>query len=75
MNVLYSCQCTDGKDREVVVPDRVPDTDILAWMPVVQQCVGYDHWARSPHCPSGVCDLKIPIDDGEAGIGVKATRQ
>jgi hypothetical protein len=74
MIVLYKCSC-HASEREVCVPDRVPDTDILEWMEIVQGCIGYDHKARSPHCRASKVEYaKIPIEEDQS-IGVKATRQ
>jgi hypothetical protein len=71
MNVIYKCRCFE-REREVVVPNRVPDTPIEAWMGVVTECLSYDHTMRSPLCRATEMEyVKIPVSPGVEGLGEK----
>jgi hypothetical protein len=68
VTVLYSCTPCATRDREVVVRQRGPDEDVVAWVNHVRDCVGADHATFSPLCVSPTCDLKIPLPK-DARIG------
>ena len=71
MEIVYTCSCT-REEITVTVPYRVGGTDILAWMGVIQRCIGYDHSARSPTCLKTTVEYaKIPIVDHAAPVGEK----
>lgn len=75
MNILYKCFCMTA-EVEVAVPDRLPETDILDWMEIVQECLAADHAKRSPLCQSDKAEYaKIPFDEHGPGIGVKPSLQ
>ena len=55
------------------MPDRVPESDIKAYMNVVAHCISYDHRARSRDCPRTKMEYaKIPMDNPD-GIGIPVT--
>lgn len=69
MNVLYKCGCFKV-ERTLCVPDRVPNSDLMAWMGLVQNCLAYDHGTRNPECMATKMEyLKIPVDKEAHGIG------
>jgi len=67
MKITYKCKCQDH-ERHVSVPDRVPNTDLMKWMNLVQMCIGYDHSTSSPACFTSTVEYaKIPVEGD--GIG------
>lgn len=75
MEVKYKCRCMK-EEATVLVPDRHKNSDLMRWMSIVQQCLGYDHSARSPQCRSREMEYaKIPFTDGSEGVGIPPTKQ
>lgn len=68
----YSCSICGLKDAKFSVRYRRKDENILHWMEhAVQPAMGRDHSRRKPLCPSLVADVKMPVEDGAPGIGMK----
>jgi hypothetical protein len=73
--ILYKCKCM-AAEASVEVPDRPAGGDLMLWMNVVQGTLGLDHSARSPRCLAAEMEyVKIPVDDGADGIGMKRPLQ
>lgn len=74
MKILYKCSCC--AERELVVTDRVKDTDIQIWMEsIVSPCLAYDHSMRSPLCRAGKTEyIKIPFGEDGSQVGVPITK-
>lgn len=71
MKIFYKCRCI-AAEVEIVVPDRLPGSDIADWMGAVQACLGMDHRARSPRCMASALEYaKIPYEGGEVGTPVR----
>lgn len=77
MNIQYRCRCTKGAVRDIVVTDRVPNTDLGVWMQmVVQPSVSYDHMVRSPLCRSASMEeVRIPTNVETGEVGSAPTKQ
>lgn len=75
MLVKYKCRCMRA-EREIVVTDRVKDSDIGMWMNLVlQPSVTYDHNSTKPLCINPVMDyVKIPVDEESGQVGVPEVR-
>lgn len=67
IRVLYSCPGCGLIKASVEVPARAPGVGLVGWVELVMELVGASHRRRSPACPSGTCDLMIPVDDGPVG--------
>lgn len=65
MIIQYHCRgcCKKDEWRDVIVPERIGNTDLGAWMEVVRHCVTYHHSFTVAICRLQACDLKIPVPD------------
>lgn len=72
IGVRYKCTCM-GVEAEVEIPSRYRDTGIEDWMNLVQHCLTIHHTAHSPLCQLVTTEyIKIPYDEKEPGVGMKA---
>ena len=74
ITVLYSCESCGLKDREVIVPERDPDDDVVKYVrEIIMECVGADHSTTSPSCrATHLANLKIPYDpNSNLPVGVR----
>lgn len=64
ITVKYTCEACGLKDRDVIVPEREGDEDVVHYVrDVIGACVGEDHARTSPQCQAKtITNLKIPID-------------
>lgn len=76
ITVLYTCAECGLTDRPVIVPERDPAEDVVAYVKEkVAACVTEDHRRVSPRCRAqSLTNLKIPVDPNnpDAPIGAKA---
>lgn len=77
MKILYRCRCFGKKDEkaEVIVPDRIGETDLGAWMDVAGQCIKYHHDFTRPLCVSRKCDVFIPVTDETKPLGSESSHE
>jgi len=64
IRVRYSCKGCGLEKVSVEVPARV-DEDIITWIEQTGLYVAHSHRQQSPHCPSNVCDLMVPLHDNQ----------
>lgn len=74
INVEYSCEPCGVVWRPVAVREREDDEDVVHWTEWALTCVTADHRRTSPECESRTVDLKIPMANPEARVGM-AVRQ
>jgi len=59
---FYSCDNCKIVKREVMVPERLIDQDILEWMKILQMALEIDHGIHSPNCNvRSLTNVMIPI--------------
>lgn len=75
VQVMYTCHRCRMKDREVPVPERKPDEDVVAWVKFAASYVDLDHRRASPGCSSQHVDLKIPLPSAQGSYIGQAARQ
>lgn len=73
ITVTYSCARCGLHDRQVIVPERDPQQDVVAYVrETLAECISADHLRTSPRCrATTITELKIPIDPAnpDAAIG------
>jgi hypothetical protein len=69
IKVIYTCGTCGVKDREVIVPEREENQDVLKYVNSVAECIGADHASVSPNCRANkIKEVKIPVSkDGVVG--------
>lgn len=64
----YICKCGE---RQFPVRWRRKGEDIVAWMETaVRPAMGEAHKRDAPFCTAPTVDLKLPMPEGTAGIGM-----
>lgn len=71
ITVKYSCKQCGLVGRDVIVPERKIEDDVVKYLELtVMDCVGADHRRVSPYCrATEIQDLMIPIKE-DTPIGV-----
>ena len=64
IRVRYSCEGCGLQQIAVEVPARI-DEDIIAWIEQTGLYVATNHRLQSPNCRSNVCDLLVPLHEGQ----------
>lgn len=67
--VYWTCQACRTVEREISVPERRPQEDVVVWMRQVQVHVSTAHAIRSRHCRGQTFDLKIPMKSRDSRVG------
>lgn len=74
MMIAYKCRCMKA-EQELPVPDRRAGGDLNDWMHMITTCVSTDHRALSPLCQATAMEfVKVPTEEGAAGIGIPLRR-
>ena len=51
---------------------RRPDEDVVKWLEgAVRPAMGEAHRAYNALCTSAECDLKLPVEEGAHGLGMR----
>lgn len=68
----YKCRCM-GAEREISVPARPENGDLILWLEhVVGGTILVYHRAEKPNCQAVEMEyVKIPVDEDAEGLGMK----
>lgn len=69
LKLEYTCHQCRTRDREIEVPAREPNQDIIDWVSKVRMLVAIDHELLVPYCQCQHVDLKIPLNKDAKFIG------